>query len=300
MKIVVIGNCQVNVITALLNSYGVDICQCLLVHLMNSEQIKAVFPQLASFDIIITQPLGDKYNELATSHMKEIYSDKIVLIHNLYFDGLHPDYYSVQKIGIPYAETDFGGLSRIMLYSWFYGKTKDDCRQMFSLRWFSKLDYFFAWEKSFNELKRRESYVDVSFCQEVEEYTRERPSFFIFNHPTNYILLEYTKKICRYIGLKRLFLPSDCYADLLLRWEIWSVDPIIAEYHQLPYLSERHFNFGGGRFLSLEQMIDHEYALFEKNKDVLSNNLSDQKVGAILNCWKAQSDSPPAYSELKK
>ena len=291
MKVVVLGNCQVHSINAIINSSAPFQSQCVLMHLTNSEQIRAIFPQLVHFDIIITQPLGEKYNELSTVNLKKIYSDKVVIIHNLYFDGLHPDYLPVQKAGLKYDETNFGGLSRMMLYAWFAGKSKDYCKQLFSLRWFEKVGFLSAWKESISELKRREGYIDVPFVKEVEEYSRERLTFFHNNNPTIFTLLQYTKKICNYIALEKKILPVEYYPDLMMRWEIWSVDPIVSNYHQLPYSGERFYNYNGGRFLTLEEMIDHEYALFEDNKDVISNTLNERNIDAILYHWNERNNS---------
>ena len=277
MRIIVLGNCQTRPLAKMLNYQKRHIVHYVFVHTLNSEQIIGLSAEMDNFDIIITQLLSEKYGDLATGMLEEKYPDKIVKIHNLFFEGLQPD-----NVALPIPGPTVGH-SRIILWSFFHGKTIDECSQMFSRRWYEKIGFFNAWEYSMNNLLQREKNIDVPFANELEMILRERLSFFTYNHPTKFILLQYAQKISDFIGIRQQFLSDDCYVDYLLSETIWPVYEELAIYHQLSYKGSYVWGRGGEQWMSLEEMIRLSYTTFSKNFDKIKGKVDIENT---LYFWK--------------
>lgn len=58
-----------------------------------------------------------------------------------------------------------------------------------------------AVKKSFEQMREREKEADVGITDFVEQYYDKQQLFYSFNHPTNFVLFEYAKRILKYLDL---------------------------------------------------------------------------------------------------
>lgn len=265
---------------ALYLSYnGQHLVKYVLAHNLEAEKRRILFDEFQKFDFIITQPLGSKFNEISTENLVQCYPQKVVKIHNLFFQGLQPDLFS-----LPFPVL---GHSRIMIWAFLNGKTVEECMRMFSWLWYERIGFFYAWEISMKELVERERNVDVPFVSELEILIRERMAFFTYNHPAAFVILEYLKKINRYIGIDQSFLPSECYKDYLLAETIWPIYPEIGDFHKLSYRGGMMFGRGGTEWIGLNRMIQYSFNVFEKYRYIIDINVKN--ADEMLYYWQRRS-----------
>lgn len=194
-KIVVVGNCQARPIATFLTGLcdNVDVIKIAVVHLLNSEDEGEYQPYLEDADIIVAQLINDNYpcDFLRTSVLERKFSNKLVKIVNIFNRTMFKDWYPVKKGKINLL----GPLDiyhNLNIYnSWKNGFPIDQAIETFEGS--SNVD-----EKSISELIAREKNVDVKIADFL--VGSEKPLFHTYNHPKNYVLIEYCCRILEFIG----------------------------------------------------------------------------------------------------
>lgn len=145
--------------------------------------------------------------ELATDHIvKKLSSDcQVVSIINIFFDG-----YFVQRIKNNYnimQEIHQSGLfpSGDIFVNELLEKgfsEEDILEQIRDENFIASEIIEQASDESLSELKEREEDADIKISDYIELNYRKKQLFYSPNHPINTVLIEYARRIIRYLGLK--------------------------------------------------------------------------------------------------
>jgi hypothetical protein len=101
MKALLIGNCQVAPLKAILNSLSseanIEFYNCTPVHSISREEVNELHGSIRKYDVIFTQPITDNYRDnigVSTSTIADLLSSRQCLFKfpNLHFEGYHPTY----------------------------------------------------------------------------------------------------------------------------------------------------------------------------------------------------------------
>lgn len=206
IKISVIGNCQARPIATLLELLycNVDITVTAIVHLISDEKEKDYIPFFCEADFIITQLVADNYpcKFLSTSRIKGEYGSKVITMPNLFYRGYTPD---LRYVRIPGQGTLKGPLgdyhSEVILKSWLDGKSVTELHERMCSVEYWELMFGNVHKESLNELKVRESGLDVALASEIEMNKSKTRLFYTFNHPTLKLLILLVNKLAELIKL---------------------------------------------------------------------------------------------------
>lgn len=199
LKVAIVGNCQSQVIAALVKNFNssIEVLTIAVVHLLKSEDSREYLPLFDQADIIFTQIISDDYlcDFVRTNRLKEIYGSKVTTLVNLYYAGYNPDWFYIR---LP----EFGNLrgpmgdyqNRTLFESWQSGKTVKEASILIEDSNYNQLKYASVEENSLKELAYREQSADVKIVDFIQNRLDSEQLFFTFNHPRIDLLVEYVKR----------------------------------------------------------------------------------------------------------
>jgi hypothetical protein len=277
-RAIIVGNCQVHALSLILPFFCPEMrFEYFSVHLLGADRAKKIaeFVETAVDDdtIIISQPLSEIYGPLSSDRIRDNISNRVVLIHNLYFSGHHPDLTYIgglsRRVVSPIGEYH----SKLAAAAFCLGKSLEQSENLFCYDVFERIGFFGESEASLREFSRREMTVDVSFLSDLTEITASRYCFLAVNHPTGGTIARYARKIADTIAqiyaISTVRTPVDIemYPNTLATNAVFPVYPEIVKYHELDfegsYLFKRPANSKEKSVLSLGDFLREEFKSFE-------------------------------------
>lgn len=220
MKCLCIGICQIVSICEILKKSKVftsvyNEILCYTIFTITPEEMKNLLENVVpTCDLILSQPVSENYRgtdvfstKVLRNRKKE--SAKHLIIANCYFTGYDP---------VPFQITDSeGNITSVSGVSYFPSIALNfllnsdlihSCMDWCNLDAYSQQELENNYRKTITELKQRESKVfdndygvDVPISDFIESNYQNKFLFHTYNHPTNILLLELTKRITDKLGL---------------------------------------------------------------------------------------------------
>ncbi|MEL0649169.1 WcbI family polysaccharide biosynthesis putative acetyltransferase [Pseudoalteromonas agarivorans] len=201
-KVVVIANCQARPINIILEAMcdDIEITKVGIIHLLKSAQENEFTSYFEDADYIIAQIVQPTYpcEFVRTDYLQKRYGKKIISIVNLYYNGDTPYLNNLPKEyrlkDAPFSDYHF----QVVFDNWFKGESVSTAAKALKAQYSSKNDS--VPRDSVLELKHREKDADIKISDFLEPNSSQR-GFHTFNHPTNYVLIEYCARILAFLGL---------------------------------------------------------------------------------------------------
>jgi len=201
-KVVVIANCQARAIDSILNAMcdDIEITKVGIIHLLKSEQESEFTAYFEDADYIIAQIVQPTYpcEFVRTDYLQKKYGKKVLSIVNLFYNGDTPYLSNLPKEyrlkGAPFSDYHF----QVVFDSWFKGESVSTASDALKAQYLSKNDS--VPRDSILELQNREKDADIKISDFLGPKNSIR-GFHTFNHPTNYVLIEYCARILAFLGL---------------------------------------------------------------------------------------------------
>lgn len=209
-----------------------------------------IFAQTASFSIT---------NETA---LRERFGSKVTTIANFYFRGLFPDSCMIGSFG-KRLDNPTAINSVIILDAFLRGESEENAVQSFNRENYSRLGLLDAWEKSMEEMYRREenNHVDIPGAALMEKACLRYPAFITMNHPSLVMMEEYLEKVFLHAGVIYRCVNAALYDDPLEEHDTTSIDNQTAEIRQLPYRGSGYWRINslGRRFIDRTELVAKFY-----------------------------------------
>lgn len=212
------GNCQTEIIANMLE-YNKEfhsryaLLRVPQIHLFrDEEQIKQIFYQnelMKMVDLFIYQNVKENnrfHPLLGVKRILDQMSDRCrkLCIHNIYFDGYFVQYdANEERYFANMDQKDFPYTDGIVHKLIEEGKTADEIIEIINdTSMMSKEEVLEKCEKSIDNLRQREKYVDVPIVDYIEMHYKEEQLFYTYNHPKNIVIYEYVKRILTELGIE--------------------------------------------------------------------------------------------------
>ncbi len=268
MKIVTIGNCQIEPISRIMENHSskIWITRVVPVHIAESGTLNQIKYLLDDADIIITQPVTVFYRggHFSTEKLQNAYPDKVKKILNLHFEGYFPDWC---YLPIPPGRVRLKGPmgdyhNKTIIDGWVAKETTETIDDKMHSYTYNKHHYEHSFDDSLKELKRREKNVDVKICDFIERHFLNERLFFTANHPVLLLLNEYSHRI-----LKQFNVETDGSSTILkepLDKVVIKINPISKSSFADPsqYCSN-------GKNYSTHELIDYFKELYDQNPEYI-------------------------------
>lgn len=199
LKIVVVGNCQARPISNLLEKScnNLHIIQTVVAHLVSKNESKNILQYFHETDFIVSQYISDDYkvDSLTTNFLRSSFSNKLILIPNLYFKGYTPDLtYLRLKSGT--LSGPLGDYHSLIIYeSWKSGKSIAEACASYLADEIWEEKYKYTASESLLELRKREKELHIEITDVIASYLRDKRLFYTFNHPSLFLLKKLVEKI---------------------------------------------------------------------------------------------------------
>lgn len=270
--IAIIGNCQVSTAYHLLATCsGLTVIDRLDINSLSSEGFKerqqaVIAMAREGSGVIVSHRLGDNFGDIATSALSALNGNYFTTT-NIYFSGLHPDIVYLGSFPNKRYVSALGDYhSRIIVFSYIQGVSEAECIARFTGATYEAAGYFDEFEKSAQELRRRDETVDIKFADQFLETVRNNPALYTVNHPIITTIYEQAKKICEFFGVTYDGYPDTYFGNALSAATWWPIYPEIAEYHKLPYRTPPIFKTAqvkGNHYYSIERMVSECYRVYD-------------------------------------
>jgi len=220
MKVILVGNCQVEHIANFMQQAVVDesveITAAKPVYLIEPEEVSKLHNQISQCDLLICQPIGDEYRSnigLGTKFLISLLPEtsKALVIPNLYYDASFPTF--------GYFKDSSGEAIRASDPMWSqnlpWGDYHDYLLFAAVLRGLRGPDYIrlvqqnSGWNvesiknKSLLQMEKRDASCDIKGMEIFASFNADElaSAFHSYNHPTNKLMLELSERILKKISV---------------------------------------------------------------------------------------------------
>jgi hypothetical protein len=270
MRIAVLGSCQAAGFASCLQRLAPDSeVAAFPVTKRKSAAIPEIARQLASFDLVFTQSLNDKfYGPLQTEELKK--TIPVSLYPHIAFSGFHPDIRTFSYRGAPVASPTWNLHSGIILGAFASGIPEEHVPDLFNA-------YIFAVLGFFDEYDRAEEFVIGKAREEGYELAphiakwRDKGVFMhIVNHPKIDVLAAIA-----HLGAKQAKLvdggsgPPEGVPDRFARCQTWPVYPELAKRLGVPggltFTGKKETLIGRKvtREMQLDEVVAESYRIYQ-------------------------------------
>lgn len=201
-KLLVFANCQANPVASLIQiaSPSTEIVRCPAVHTITNDRRDEIINLIAGVDIVVHQPIGERFGPIASEALKEIFPEKIfVSFPSIYFSGLFPQLCNLHIPGggvLKGPLTDYHDIRIVAAF--LAGKSGEDCIRTITS---DEEPYESRYRDSMMESLAREQNTDIRVMPTITAAQAERPCMFTFNHPDNLILFHVAQQAVALLGL---------------------------------------------------------------------------------------------------
>lgn len=265
IKIAFLGNCQVDVYGRLLAASEANNLSVATIEIWRYKpsDFNVIRDRLRQMDIVITQPLSESYTSLSTPTLRSS-CNKLLVIHNIYFRGYHPDCVYLGPVGARLKSPVGDYHSQLIHDYWRAGKPVNEAIR--GLLEYDLENVQSIYNMSSEELLAREANVDIPVSQYVLNAETGYTRFFTFNHPTIELHRLYLQLILNELALDVCI---KTIHDPLLLHTRWPIYPAVYEYLGL-HRSTMQDNFVfipsaslGNTAFNLDQFCELSYRAYE-------------------------------------
>ncbi|MBE9208454.1 hypothetical protein IQ244_18335 [Nostoc sp. LEGE 06077] len=275
-NILIIGNCQaeelfkiLSVFQAKFNFFVLSVLQELSQSFTDDFLVESLAQR---YKFILTQELFDEkqFGKLITANLCRLVPEKVIILPNISFRGLHPDLVYFKNYSSPFM--DYHSMIALKLH---YNKITTEynhhlCKNIKMCISSLKKDKIFM--SSFLELMNRDKRWNVKIFDFISNNLIFLPLLLSINHPTTLLITEVSRRIFNYLELSdnNYSLPSSEF--ILTDWmngPIWPIYNEIYRYFGLQYSTPKIFQFKGlyKYGLTIEEFINLSMDKYNEIKD---------------------------------
>lgn len=283
ISIAIVGNCQVRPLAEILSActqVNADIAQ-IIVHLSSNDSAQEHMALLENADLILSQLVAGNYPvaHVTTQHLKEHFTDKVVVWPNVFFHGQNPDLF--------YASGEqntrvFGPLdvyhSRALIELWKQGVPPEEVQaENYIPSVYSDNAIAEQVDRSFHDLAQREVHTDIKMCDYIKAHWQTKKLFHTFNHPTSHTIKALAAQIIDYLGIGD---NGDSCIDKEYNDWLGTIQPPVEKYmaQQLGLQYDVGTEIAGVELQGNESVIPGQYRSYTFN----------EFVAAAFDCYNAQ------------
>lgn len=228
MKVILVGNCQVEHIANFMQNAvadeSVEITAAKPVYLIEQDEVTELHDQIKQCDLLICQPIGDEYRSnigLGTKFLISLLpnTSKKLVIPNLYYDASFPTFgYFKDFSGEAIRATDpmwsqnlpWGDYHDYLLFAAVLGGLSgSDYIRLVNQK--SCWDIESIKTNSLLQMESRDSSCDIKGMEIFESFNAAElaSAFHSYNHPTNKLMLELSERILEKIAINYTKLEND-------------------------------------------------------------------------------------------
>ena len=286
------GNCQVEPLRELLekNSNFTKSYQFIdlePVHLLNESNIADLEAKIAQTDVFIHQVVSDYYQgieQFGTNYLRSRLASKskAIAIPGAYFTGYHPAAIELKdgdgnKITEPCDYHDVN-----LLYLFDKGKTVKETIDLIQQDDFYQPEYVLDnLAATLKELRRRETELEISISDFIEQNYQQQKLFHTFNHP-GVVLLSYLANCI--VELLDIPINEGLQQSEVLYFTAFPIYPSVAKALKLEFTSQPQYSIRG-ETLSLKQAVTLFFDFYSENTELVKFNiLQHQEKYAVKVC----------------
>ena len=284
MKIIIIGNCQIQPLASGIQLHsGVEEVIQVPLHLKGGEFYRKTIDLINnSTDTYTVLAFNNSLSDIDFTPSTQSRFSKVLTFTNIFFRGLHPDLIYLGGMGDRLTSPVGDYHSLICALSFLKGLNTDQCREKFNQQVYERLGFFLEWDISAKMLLKRDENLDIQFAEDFIEMAREEPVLFTVNHPMPKPLLMLTNKILVKLELEPLKFPDQYYYNYLSNNTWWPIYPEIASKHEIKYdtsmifKSPDHIN---RKTYNLDMFITKSFEIYErygKDKIIKSKEINEK------------------------
>lgn len=252
MKLLILGNCQAQVLERLFALCGTDVevARTQPVYTLNDTDLDTFEGLCRNADLVFAQRVSDNYHLewVRPTALRESLGPKLVTWPNLYFDGYFP--------GIQYLYLDGWGKLSSPLEDYHYAAIMGEWKACTSLANMASMlletrppSDLGPFARSLAQLRNRERDTDVAISDFISAEVASRRCFYTPNHLYNLVLIELARRLAKFSSI-----PFDgrCTAALppALSRIYLPTSPWIVVSRSLPF--DRSTNYRGVEVRSVE------------------------------------------------
>ena len=284
MKIIIIGNCQIQPLAHGLElSSGVEEVIQIPLHLEGTELFKKPVDLINnSHDTYTVLTFNNSLQKIEFSDSALSRFSKVLTFTNIYFRGLHPDLIYLGGMGnrLTSAVGDYHSI--ICAMSFLKGLDPEQCKEKYNVEVYERLGFFSEWERSAEELLKRDSDLDIKFADDFLRMAKTEPVLFTFNHPVAKPFIQLTNKILTELDLAPLIFTEQFFYNYLSNNTWWPVYPEIADKFDIKYKTSMTFKAPDHikrKIYNLDEFIYKTYEIYTsygKDKIIKSKEIENK------------------------
>ena len=192
MKCVVVGNCQARALSILVSKLNADVTALgvVVVHLANESERQGHLDLFDDADLILSQKTSDSYpvQHVTSGFIRERYPEKTLVWPNSFYIGQTPYLRYVSHVDDGRVLSPLDAYHDLRIFkNWYEDRVGP---------WpHSEIDVGELRRLSLDSLSQREQGCDVTISDFIREFENSNRLFWTFNHPTNMLLVELSKRV---------------------------------------------------------------------------------------------------------
>lgn len=293
--IVVLGNCQTGGLRAglgaMLPDDRVDGAMWL------GQEPDELAGLLETTDVLVTSVARDEAQTVLDRYRS---TAELLVVPAIYFTGLHPDLSQFLLVGGGELNGIAGPYhSKIVVWGWTHGLTRDEVLEAFTADTFAQLGYFDGWATAVEHLRGIFEPTDVDFASWYLSVVRRGAFMLTNNHPRLDAILELARSIAGRLGADADRVAYDWTQvvpdGLLASGVSWPVYPGVGDTLDLP--GTFAWRMVDGEIIGLERFVDASlatYAALDPSTVDLRHLDADPRFLAVLGDRRPAADRPPA------
>ncbi len=201
MKISVIANCQSSPVASLLNlsSDAVEICRVPPVHTIPPEDRDEIAASLSAVDVVVHQPISDRFGALSSEALKKRYPHKQFLsFPSIFFGGFTPQVIVLRDNGKPLKGPLGDYHDRRIIDAYLAGSSVKRAAESIED---DDQTYEENFQEALEESSSREAQLDVKVMPKIMEVAAMGPPLHTMNHPANEVLWHVSTNLLRLLEI---------------------------------------------------------------------------------------------------
>lgn len=196
---------------------------------------------------------------------------------NIHFCGIHPDitYLGGRGLRIKSPLGDYH--SKIVLSSYLNNLSPEECERRFCCDKYSEYGYYDEYDKSSNELTKRDEAIDIRFSETLIDIIKNRYSLYSINHPVGSVFSLLSDHILSHLGLEQMQFPNGMGFDSLSESQWWPIYREIGINAGLNYstpLTFKRAKADGGGAIDLTKFIAESFDCYRINDNLVRESIT--------------------------
>ena len=274
------GNCQVEPLREILEgrsnfTKSYRFLDLEPVHLLDESDVADLEAKIAQTDLFIHQIVSDSYQgieQFGTNYLRSKLASgsKAIAIPGAYFTGYHPAALEIKdgdgnKINEPCDYHDVN-----LLYLFDKGKTVTETIDLIQQDDFYQPEYVLDnLAATLKELRRRETELDISISDFIEQNYQQQKLFHTFNHP-GVVLLSYLANCI--LEILEIPVNKQSQQSEVLDFTAFPIYPSVAKALKLEFATKPQYSIKG-ETLSLAETVTLFFDFYRKNPELVKLNI---------------------------